>query len=303
MLTIWPAARQGGQGRGGTSGGYLGYDASLPEGWAVREYLKQLNASFPLWNTTKQKLLDNKQIFSHTIARFDPDGYCQHAPHYDYTFFEMQHSTMTWAEIEKMIAACPRAGMPMIRVPDELESTLQKATDIGAIGIFAPTVDTVEKAQAVARYARFPPEGRRSQGAGQAPAIWGVNGVDYRRTVNANMLIVMMIETPIGVSNAYDIARVSGVDGLLVANTDLGNFSGFAPQSAQYEALVTQIHDAALKAGKFLGTVTPAYAQPRGVPGRTDHADFRLNYSGPSHDGWQPPNDGGRGNSPAQGAR
>jgi 4-hydroxy-2-oxoheptanedioate aldolase len=291
------------QGRGAAGGGYLGYDASLPQGWAVKEYLKQLNASLPLWNTTKQKLLDGKQIFSHTIARFDPDSYCQYAPHYDYTFFEMQHSTMTWAEIERMIAACPRAGMPMIRVPDEFESTLQKATDIGAIGIFAPTVDTVEKAQAVARYARFPPEGRRSQGAGQAPAIWGINGVDYRRTVNANILIVMMIETPIGVANASDIARLPGVDGLLVANTDLGNFSGFAPQSPQYEALVTQIHDAALKAGKFLGAVTTAYAQPGGVPGRTDHADFRLNYSGPSHDGWQPPTGGGRGNSPAQGAR
>jgi 2-keto-3-deoxy-L-rhamnonate aldolase RhmA len=279
IIMAWPAAEQT---------GYLTYDASLPQGWAVREYLKQLNAPLPLWNTAKQKLLDNKQIFSHTISRFDPDAYCQYAPHYDYTFFEMQHSTMTWGDIERMIAACPRAGMPMIRVPDEFESTLQKATDIGAIGIFEPTVDTVEKAQAVVRYARFPPEGRRSQGAGQAPTIWTVNSIDYRRTVNANMLIVMMIETPIGVANAYDIARVAGVDGLLVANTDLGNFSGFAPQSPQYEALVSQIHDSALKAGKFLGTVTTAYAQPGGVRGRADHADFRLNYNGPAHDGWQP---------------
>ena len=46
--------------------------------------------------------------------------------------------------------------------------------------------------------------------------------------------------------------------------------------------------DSALKAGKFLGTVTTAYAQPRGVRGRADHADFRLNYNGPAHDGWQP---------------
>jgi 2-keto-3-deoxy-L-rhamnonate aldolase RhmA len=280
ILMVWPEAEQ--------RGGYLGYDASLPQGWAVRQYLTQLNAALPLWNTAKQKLLDNKQIFSHTIDRFDPDAYCQYAPHYDYTFFEMQHSTMSWADIERMIAACPRAGMPMIRVPDEFESTLQKATDIGAIGIFEPTVDTVEKAQAVARYTRFPPQGRRSQGAGQAPTIWGVHGINYRLTVNANMLIVMMIETPIGAANAYDIARVAGVDGLLVANTDLGSLSGFAPQSPQSEALVTQIHDSALKAGKFLGTVTTAYAQPGGVRGRADHADFRLNYNGPAHDGWQP---------------
>jgi 2-keto-3-deoxy-L-rhamnonate aldolase RhmA len=277
--------------------GYLSYDAARPQGWAVREYLASINASLPLWNSAKQKLLDGKQIFSFTIDRLDVEGYCAAAPHYDYVFFEMQHSTMTWGDIEKMIAACPRAGVPMIRLPNEFEDTVQKATDIGAIGLLAPTVDTVEKAQSVVRYAQFPPLGRRSQGANQAASIWGVNGVNYRQSVNANMLIVMMIETPTGVANAYDIARIPGVDALLVANGDLGSFSGFEPGSPPYEALVTQIHDSALAAGKFVGAVTAAYARQGGIPGRNDWADFRMNWNGPSFDGWAPParGRGGRG--------
>jgi len=282
-VASWPAAQAQGPGQG-----YLAYDAARPQGWAVREYLKSINANLPLWNSAKQKLLDGRQIFSFTINNLDVEGYCAAAPHYDYVFFEMQHSTMTWGDIEKMIAACPRAGVPMIRLPNELEDTVQKATDIGAIGLLAPTVDTIEKAQSVVRYAQFPPLGRRSQGRNQAATIWGVNGINYRQTVNANMLIVMMIETPTGVANAYDIARIPGVDALLIANTDLGNFSGFAPGSPRYEALVTEIHDSALAAGKFLGTVTPAYAQQGGVPGRQDSADFRMNYNGPSIDGWKP---------------
>lgn len=80
----------------------------------------------------------------------------------------MQHNTMTWADLEKMIAACPGVGVPMIRLPDEFESTIQHATDIGAIGMIEPTVDTVEKAQAVVRYSKYPPDGRRSMGRGQA---------------------------------------------------------------------------------------------------------------------------------------
>lgn len=268
--------------------GYLAYDAARPQGWAVREYLTSIKAALPLWNTAKQKLLDGKQIFSHTINELDVEGYCAAAPHYDYIFFEMQHSTMTWGDIEKMIAACPRAGVPMIRLPNEFEDTVQKATDIGAIGLLAPTVDTVDKAQSVVRYAQFPPLGRRSQGRNQAASLWGVNGIDYRRSIDANMLIVMMIETPTGVANAYDIARVPGVDALLVANGDLGSFSGFAPGSPPYEALVTQIHDSALAAGKFVGAVTTAYAQKGGVKGRSDWADYRMNWNGPSHDGWKP---------------
>jgi 2-keto-3-deoxy-L-rhamnonate aldolase RhmA len=293
----WPA----GQSQAPSTGkGYLEYDASRPQGWAVRDALVAMKATMPLWNSAKQKLLDGKQIFSHTIDRLDVEGYCQAAPHFDYIFFEMQHSTMTWGDIEKMIAACPRAGVPMIRLPNEFEDTVQKATDIGAIGLLAPTVDTVEKAQSVVRYAQFPPAGRRSQGANQATGIWGVNGINYRQTVNANMLIVMMIETPTGVTSAYDIARLPGVDALLVAHGDLGSFSGFSSGSPEYESLVTKIHDSALAAGKFVGAVTAAYARQGGVKGRTDWADYRMNWNGPSFDGWKPPSTGrgGRGGNP-----
>jgi 4-hydroxy-2-oxoheptanedioate aldolase len=249
-----------------------------------------------LYNTAKQKLLDGKQIFSYTISRFDPELYCQAAPHYDFIWLEMQHSTMTWAEIEKMIATCPRAGIPMIRLPDEFESTIQKAADIGALAVIEPTVDTVEKAMAVARYARYPMEGRRSMGAAQATQIWGPN---YRQTANENMLVVVMIETPVGVANAYDIARVQGVDVVLAANNDLGNFSGFQQGDPKYDELVTKIHDATLKAGKIFGVTNAAYGL-----GRPDSADIRMFQNGRSNDGWQPPARGtqgaGRGGPPGR---
>jgi 2-keto-3-deoxy-L-rhamnonate aldolase RhmA len=246
-----------------------------------------------LYNAAKQKLLDGKQIFSYTISRLDPELYCQAAAHYDFIWLEMQHSTMIWADLEKMIAACPGVGVPMVRLPDEYESTIQHATDIGAIGMIEPTVDTVEKAQAVARYAKYPPEGRRSMGAGQAPRIWGSFG-PYRQTINENMLVVVMIETPVGVANAYDIARTPGIDVVIAANTDLGNFSGYAPESPEYQDMVKKIHDATIKAGKFFGATNPAYAK-----GRPDSADFRFLQNGPSFDGWQPPNrGGGRGRGP-----
>jgi len=185
-----------------------------------------------LYNTAKQKLLDGKQINGHTISQFDTKAYCEQAPHYDFTWFEMQHSTMTWKDIEQMIAACPRVGAtPMVRIQDEFESSLQHAADIGLLGVVMPTVDTVEKAVQTVRYFKYPPEGRRSQGGGQAGRIWGVNGINYRQTVNDNMLVVMMIETPTGVSNAYEIARTPGVDVVIIGTSDMTNFSGFPSSS------------------------------------------------------------------------
>src|SRR6476620_2379474 len=72
-----------------------------------------------LYNTAKQKLLEGKQVFSFTQSKFDPPGYCEAAKHYDYTWFEMQHSTLEFKDVEAMIKACPHvAAIPMIRLPD-----------------------------------------------------------------------------------------------------------------------------------------------------------------------------------------
>jgi 4-hydroxy-2-oxoheptanedioate aldolase len=274
----WPQAQRGAQDR-----------AAQPQGWAVRASLNNPDAR--LYNNAKQKLFEGKQIFGYTISRLDVKLYCEVAQHWDFIWFEMQHSTMSYRDVEEMIAACPRpVATPIVRVPDEFESSLQKATDIGALGIVIPTVDTVEKAVAGARYSRYPPEGRRSSGAGQAASIWGVNGVDYRKTINDNMLVIVQIETPVGVSNAFNIASVQGVDVLLGSTGDMQNFSGLEPGDPEYQMFFTRIHDATLKAGKFLGAVPASYGKP-GAPGvgRPDFADWRFFYNGPSFDGYKPP--------------
>lgn len=251
----------------------------------------QKGAAPKLYNTAKQKLLDGKQVFSFTQSRADVADYCERAKHYDYAWFEMQHSTLEFRDVEAMIAACPKAGaIPMIRLPDAQEFHIQHATDLGALGVIIPTVDGPERALEAVKWARFPPVGRRSAGGGQAGRIWGGNGVNYRDTFNDNMLVVVMIETPTGVANAYDIARVPGVDVVIIGNADLSNFTGWQQNDPRYQAMVTKVHDDVLRAGKIFGQANAIYA--------TNHplsADARFFQNGPSNDGWTPPGRGGRG--------
>jgi 2-keto-3-deoxy-L-rhamnonate aldolase RhmA len=205
-----------------------------------------------IYNTAKQKLAAGQQIFGVTIMSPDPNMYCAAAnAGYDFTWIEMQHSPLTYSDVAKMIWACRGAGaMPFIRVPDATEGEIQKATDLGALGIIVPTVDTVEKAEAAVKWAKYPPFGRRSQGAGQYNALYGN---DYRQTANDNMVVVIMIETPIGVANAEKIAKVPGIDVIFAASGDLGNFSGHKQGEQEYEALVKRIHDVTLEHGIRLG--------------------------------------------------
>jgi 2-keto-3-deoxy-L-rhamnonate aldolase RhmA len=200
----------------------------------------------------KQKLKEGKQVVGGTVSSSDPEIYCAMAnAGFDYLWIEMQHSPLNYQEVARMIRACKGApAIPFIRVPDATEGDIQKATDIGALGIIIPMVETLEKVQAAVKFAKYPPLGSRSQGGGQYGALWGG---DYRQTANDNVMIVAMIESPAGVAIADKIAALPGVDVVFVASTDLGSFSGYRQGDPQYEALVTKIHDATLNAGLKVG--------------------------------------------------
>lgn len=245
----------------------------------------QTPAKPKLYNTAKQKLLDGKQVFSFTQSKFDIAAYCEYAKHYDYTWFEMQHSTLEFKDVEAMIAACPHvAATPMIRLPDAQEWHIQHATDIGALGIIVPTVDDVDRAREGAKWAIYPPEGRRSSGQGQYNTIWGGPGINYRNSYNDNVLVVVMIESPTGVANAYDIASVKGIDVVIQGNNDLASFSGYKQGDDKYEALVRKVHDDTLRAGKIWGQANATYAK-----GHPLSKDAKFFQNGPSNDGWVPP--------------
>ncbi len=205
-----------------------------------------------LYNTVKAKLAAGEQVLGGTVSTADPEIYCAMAnAGFDFIWIEMQHSHLNYTDAARMIFACRDApAIPFIRVPDATEGDIQKATDIGALGIIVPMVDTAGKMENAVRFAKYPPAGRRSQGGGQYGAIWGGG---YRRTANDNIMVIAMIETVEGVEAADEIAAVAGVDVVFVASSDLGSFSGARQGDPYYEQLVAEVVDAANSADKYLG--------------------------------------------------
>lgn len=204
-----------------------------------------------MFNTVKTKLLNGEQVMGGTITTSDPEIYCAMASAgFDFLWIEMQHSPLTYSDVARMIRVCPGPAVPFIRIPDATEGDIQKATDIGALGIIIPMVDNVEKVHNAITFANYPPIGKRSQGGGQYGTLWGRG---YRQTANDNIMIVAMIESPAGVEIVEDVASIDGVDAVFAASSDLGSFSGLRQGDAGYEALITRIKDATLNAGKYLG--------------------------------------------------
>ena len=251
-------------------------------GWMVKSYLSP-STPRPLYNQAKEKLLQDKQVTSVTISSFNPEQYCESRKHWDYIWFEMQHSTLSFNEVQRMIGACPGpgGGAPMIRMPDALEANIQKATDLGVLGIVVPTVDDALEARDAARFSRYPPFGRRSSGAGTASGFWAKVPGGYRATINDNFLVVVMLETLESIINADEIANTFGLDVVIQGNSDLSQFSGWTQSDERYNHLLTISRNATLKAGKYWGNAGQQY-----LTGHPLSPDTRFVQNGPSHDGF-----------------
>lgn len=207
-------------------------------------------AEAELFNTVKMKLARGEQVVGGTISTNDPNIYCAMAnAGFDFLWIEMQHSPLTYQEVATMIRVCPGPAIPFIRVPTDSEGDIQKAVDIGALGVIVPMVDSVEKIQNAITYAKFPPVGKRSQGGGQYGTLWGRG---YRQAANDNIMIVAMIENPAGIAIAEQIAGLEHVDVVFAASSDIGSFTGLRQGNPEYEALITRIKDVTLAAGKYL---------------------------------------------------
>lgn len=207
-------------------------------------------ASAAEFNTVKQKLAEGRQVVGGTVSTADVDIYCAMAnAGFDYLWIEMQHSPLTYSQVATMIRACPGPAIPFIRVPSDSEGDIQKAVDIGALGVIVPMVDSMQKIENAIAFAKYPPIGRRSQGGGQYGAIWGR---DYRQDANDNIMIVAMIENPQGVEIVDQIAALEQVDVVFAASSDIGSFTGLRQGDRDYEALITRIKDATLAADKYL---------------------------------------------------
>ena len=216
----------------------------------------QVAGGVKIWNPVKLKMMQGGKVTGGTLLASDPTLYCVFANSgYDFIWAEMQHGSRDWDALARMWQTCPHAkAVPGVRLAYADEREIQHATDAGAMVIVVPTVDTVEEAILARDLVFFPPLGRRSQGGGAAydPAFWGGVPGGYRATANDNMVLVLMIETLQGVKNAYEIAKVPGVTALFAASGDLGNFSGYAQGTPDYERLINVVHDAAISAGKRL---------------------------------------------------
>lgn len=177
---------------------------------------------------------------------------------YDWLFIDAEHGAFTTQEVSQMcLAALPLGITPIVRVCVDALDEGTRALDNGAMGLVIPHVDTPEMARRVADAFLFPPLGKRSWGAPPAAFHYGGPPMGEAQAIlNRENLICAMIETEEAVANVDEIAKVKGIDVLMIGTSDLTSTMGIPGQwgHAKVQAAYEKVGAACKKNGKLLGT-------------------------------------------------
>jgi 2-keto-3-deoxy-L-rhamnonate aldolase RhmA len=176
---------------------------------------------------------------------------------FDWLFIDAEHGFISTPEIAQIcLAALPQGVVPIVRICSGEFAEGTRALDNGALGLVIPHVDTPEQARALVDAFRFAPMGHRSTGGTNAQFGYRPPAAaEAQKLLNAEILVIPMIETPLAVENADAIAAVDGIDALLIGTNDLSLEMGISGQIGheRIHAAYKTVAAACKRHGKVLG--------------------------------------------------
>ena len=183
----------------------------------------------------------------------------------DWLVLETEHNGLDAAEVEQLLrASSSTEAVPIVRVPSAEHVHIQRALDMGALGVMVPLVRSVAEVEAIVRATRYPPQGTRSFGPLRA-AHYGLDNPDYLHRANDNMLVALIIETRQALEHIDAIAAVPGVDVLYLGLFDLCLSLGLDPLHMPLPEIDTAIAGVLRAGRRYNVSVGNGAATPEGV--------------------------------------
>lgn len=173
---------------------------------------------------------------------------------FDWLFVDAEHAPIGIRDAQALLQAAGPGCPCLIRVPAGEEVWIKSALDIGAAGVIVPQVHTAGQAERVVRLCKYPPQGIRGVGVARAQG-YGGRLSEYLDTANDQVAVVVQAESAEAVRNIRSIARVPGIDAVLIGPYDLSSSLGKVGQLADpdvTEAIAT-VTEACLDSGIRLG--------------------------------------------------
>jgi len=175
---------------------------------------------------------------------------------YDFVWIDMEHNALSLEVVQGHIMATKGTNVTaLVRVPWNDPVIIKPVLDIGAHGIIAPMVRTVEETKRLVASCLYPPDGIRGYSPRRPSNFGRLSGPDFCKALNESMLIVAQIEHIDAVNDIDNIVRVPGLSGIVLGPNDLSGSMGHMgePRHPDVLAAIDTVLAAALKAGVCAG--------------------------------------------------
>lgn len=174
---------------------------------------------------------------------------------FDWLLFDTEHAPVDLAGVQPLLqAAAVGTAAAIVRPAWNDKVLIKRVLDMGAQSILVPFVENPAEAAAAVAATRYPPEGIRGVAGSTRASRYGL-AADYFEIANAEICLLVQIETREALDRLEEIAAVPGVDGVFIGPSDLAASLGHLgkPGHAQVQEA---LRDAAVRlaaAGKPAG--------------------------------------------------
>ncbi len=170
---------------------------------------------------------------------------------FDWLVIDMEHSVIELREAHELMQAIDLGGIPsIVRLTSNDENQIKRVMDGGAHGVMVPLINSAAEAERAVASVYYPPRGKRGTGLARGQG-YGATFQEYRKWLDENGLVVVMIEHIDGVNAADEILAVKGVDAYMIGPYDLSSSLGVAGQFDNPAVIdaIARIREAGEKAG------------------------------------------------------
>lgn len=179
---------------------------------------------------------------------------------FDGIWLDLEHHPTSDETASSLMRAARVGASDIIARPAKGEfMRMGRLLEAGAQGIMYPRCESAEEAEDLVRWAKFAPQGQRGvDGANGDNPYCAIPMIPYLKAANQNTLLITQLESPAALDQAAEIARVPGVDVLMLGPGDLSVIAGI-PFQFDHPLILDaykRVADAAISAGKWWGTVS-----------------------------------------------
>jgi 4-hydroxy-2-oxoheptanedioate aldolase len=178
---------------------------------------------------------------------------------FDWLLIDAEHSPNDPRSVLPLLqAAAPYPVHPIVRPVHGAVETIKQYLDIGAQTLLLPMIETAEQAALMVAATRYPTRGIRGVASASTRASRFSQIEGYFHECEAELCVLVQVESIKGIENLAAIAAVEGVDGVFFGPADLAASMGLIgqPMDPKVRAAIAQGIAAVKKAGKAAGTLT-----------------------------------------------